>query len=329
MKIAIIHDNARHAVRLLDFFPYTGLDYHIYNNSSQFGGGNYDLLLIESGITSYIKDKVSKSSKIVFYDCEDDPQHFEPQGPFYELLDSASAYAKMVFKRNSPVCNLPHISLPLSQYLMYRNICDVNRNKTKDDSVFFNGAPTFIGKYNYKYPDGLSLDSNNFVVAVNDTDWIYGQRYHWLSQLYNSKINVLGGIVFKSGVESLEWQTQMFGERVKFFNHSPISYNHHINACLTIPISINPTGYDRISFRTFDLMSAGNIILNTDIGDREMLYLPIFTIPVGDKDLLIEKYHQVVDNFNELLTESEVNREVFKNITPERIWTKFLNQLYS
>jgi hypothetical protein len=63
-------------------------------------------------------------------------------------------------------------------------------------------------------------------------------------------------------------------------------------------------------------------MFSTDYGKKRMLYEPI----VYEK---IEDYKNIVDAYNKELKAEDFreNREILKNLTPEKIWNKFVKQL--
>ena len=156
---------------------------------------------------------------------------------------------------------------------------------------------------------------------------MYNQRIHWLDALQKDLYHYVGGIVFKNEPNhSKEWQTNYFGD-VSRFEIMPIGTNQHLFMLANNKIGLCPTGYDRISFRVFDLMAMGNIIYFTDIGKRKMLYLPEVYYSVPDFYDLANTLFSSKREWKMLYEESKKNREIMRTNTPSKVLMDFKRQL--
>ena len=324
MKIAFVNSGCSHAYdRLWGFLQHLGA--HYFHMPEDFNGGNYDLIFIEASC----KDVSSKigTAKTILVDLEDDPAEFDPGPAFFALKDKSLAYGKLVIEEGSPVSDLPEIMLPVAPYLWFNNVCEAERSLEQNYEPFFRGVGSFIGKYNLKFPKSLlNLDSNpsgdvKFLGVTWDNNWVYSQRYQWLLQFEKAGVEGDLGIVWGGSNQTLEWQTEHFGN-VARFGKERISYEESIRKTLSHNSICLPTGYSQWSFRNYDAVACGSVMLSTDYGKKRMLYEPVVYQKVLDHENIVDFY-----NLNLKAKDFAENREVLKGLTPEKVWDKFLKQL--
>jgi hypothetical protein len=325
MKIAMINNGCSHAQdRFWGFLQYG--DAHYYHVPEDFIEGDYTLIFVEASCKIDVSGKIG-GAKVILFDCEDDPSHWEPGLSFFALKDTALAYGKLVINEGMPVSDLKEIMLPVAPYLWFNQISQAPRPLKQNYNPFFRGVGSFIGKYNNKYKNSnLTLSDNpigdtRFLGVASDGNWVYSQRYQWLMQFEEADIKGDLGIVWGESNQSLEWQTEHFGN-VSRFGVERISYDESIRRTLSNNSICLPTGYCRWSFRNYDAIACGSVMFSTDYGKKRMLYEPI----VYEK---IEDYKNIVDAYNKELKAEDFreNREILKNLTPEKIWNKFVKQL--
>ncbi len=322
MKIALINDDPGHcADRLGRFLQNLGADIYQSSNFS----GQYDLLFVEASIKNDISEKIN-GAKIIFVDLEDCPSHFEPSDTFRALEDSALAYGKMVHRPSVEVSKLPQVALPIYQYLIHNELCHAPRIDDLKGQKYMVVAGTMIGNYTKKHPNGIGFDSNykgdvKHFAEFAPGDTVFSQRVRWMLECEMAGVAGKLGIVYRGdSPEGLEFHKKHFGNIERFY-HPQISYRDHAINCLRYGHALNPTGWDRISLRTYDLMAAGNIIYWTDTDDRLQLYMPENFIKVRDEQNIVEVLNTAC------LEDFKVNREILKDLTPEKVWSKFIKQL--
>jgi hypothetical protein len=320
MKIAMINSGCSHTQdRFLRFLQY--LNAHYYHTPEDFVQGDYSLIFIEASCKIDISGKIG-GAKIIFFDCEDDPSHWEPGPSFFALQDTALAYGKIVVQADRPVSNLREIKLPIIHYLYYREVCEANRNPQQIDQPYFIGSPTTIGKYNLKYPESeLPLVASSFLAKAEDGNFIFNQRFQWLLQMEKAGIKGNMGVIWGQSNLSLEWQTKHFGD-IGRFGVNRVDFNDQLRNCLSYKINFAPGGMCRWTFRTLDMMATGAPYLSADYDKKELLYMPKHCIVVKD-------HENVADYYQAGLNEKDFaeNREELRDLTPEKIWNKFVKQL--
>ena len=125
----------------------------------------------------------------------------------------------------------------------------------------------------------------------------------------------------------LNFQKNHFGERVGEFGVQSVDAVELLSHLMISKIGLAPTGHDRYSWRVFDLMATGCIIVATDLGDRKMLYNPKCKVNVCDGESVVEVLDRVKSREDMLLGSHTENREVLKGITHESMWSDFLAQM--
>lgn len=307
------------------------------NSVESLKGKHFKIAFVESSTDEDLSEVLS-ADLIIPFDAEDDPYHFDPKQGYHSIKDKCEFYAKLVYDSTKPVNEdgLKHIAFPLDNFTRLSEISKVPIQKKSLDDIVFVGVPSYKNFWEeqedhyYCKTDTFNPIADFESEAQGFPSIIYNQRLDWLVSLKENNIPVTGGVVFNSDPKhphGIDFQVEHFGEKVREFAFQgapPMALLGHL---LGSKIGLAPTGHDRYSWRVFDLMAAGCIMLVTDLGDRKMLYNPKCKVNVHDGENIMEVLDRVKSKEEMLLDSHLQNREVLKDVTPERMWSDFLKQM--
>ena len=333
MRVSYINKTNHHLVRLIDGFKHCGV--HVQKHEV---GQQYDLVFVDPSADIV---EIPKADRIMFFDCEDDPCYFNPGAAYHQLKDKVVAYAKMVYVPDDRRDGIPNIAFPISNYMALQRLADVDLrawNIKLDRRPMMVVTPTWLTHYSHPKHVKMMEDKNTEgltpLTYQEDPDGsqrlIYNQRFDWLHSLVKWKQPFTGGIVFREEVDcyTTAKMQEIFGHRVAEFSHSPLNYSDHLHGLMKHELCLCPTGHDRISWRTFDIMAIGNILVWTDVGQRKMLYMPEVYLHVEDEDDLGAVISGMSDNDrSSLLDASKENRKVLAGLSPDKVLKDFLDQV--
>ena len=329
MKALIVKGKDNLTIRLQDGLKAAGIASHLVTKESDFTSMHYDLAFIDPSV-SYIIPNID-SDTLLFYDSEDDPKQFD-KGPAYDQFkDKVKAYAKMNYLDNDRNDNIKNIGFPLSIYPTLRQIANHNAPdfSYKNAVPYLIGTPTFIGIY-YPVENGIynSEKDLNCIGTFDEGNLMYNQRIDWLLSLRKNNIPYQGGIVFHPTSNlSISWQSKYFGSRVSELQCQPVSYNDHINNLFNYRVALCPTGHDRLSWRTYDIMATGSILIRTEHKKQLALINPKEYITIMDGEDLGTKLLSIQKDYKEIWAAHQANRTILKTLTPAEITRLFLAQL--
>lgn len=323
MNSLIIKNKDVHTVRLITGLQSCGIEVDVIS-SPQSISKKYDMIFIDPSVSFDINNL--DYNYLFFFDSEDSTNHFDPGLAYDKFKDKVSAYVKYNYEVDDRKDGIRNIAMPLSHYLKLSNIASYNYSSNDTFTPYILTSPTFIG--NYKPNDGIynKTEDINCIGKFTETDWMYNQRYDWILSLRKNNIKYNGGIVFSQGNLSLEWQTKYFGN-VNKLRSFPVSHEIMLYNLIKNKIGLCPTGHERISWRLFDIMATGAILILTDTKKKLALFNPKEYITIQDgQDLGTEllKYYPL---FKDIHRHHQANRELFKNLTPDKLIQIFLNQL--
>jgi len=293
----------------------------------------YKIAFVEAS-TDLDLSEVINADRIILFDCEDDPYHFDPKKAYYSLKDKCEFYAKLVYDSTKPVNEdgLKYINIPLDNFTRLREVANIPLEKKSLDRPCFCGVPSYKNFWEPKDEDYycVTKEFNPVAQFESDNSLIYNQRLDWLVTLAENKVPANGAVVFNEDPNhphGVEFQAKHFGERIRDFGMEGMPPHTLLTYLLLSKIGLAPTGHDRYSWRVFDLMATGCILLATDLGERRMLYNPKCKVNVHDGENIMEVLERVKSREKMLLDSHLQNREVLKDITPERMWSDFLKQM--
>jgi hypothetical protein len=283
--------------------------------------------------------EIINADQIILFDAEDDPDFFEPKLAYHSLKDKCEFYAKLVYREKEVNKDgLKYIAFPIENFGKFLDFCELPSPSNRLSPPLFIGSPAYLNFWEAKdhhfYCE--TDDFNPISYFEPDDSFIYSQRFDWLETFTQNNIKYTGGVVFKpealgtthdTNAHSLNFQRNHFGKAVEKYS---MPYTHPLQLMmmqLGSKIGISPTGHDRYSWRVFDIMAAGSILLVTDLDDRTMLYNPEVRVTVPDGKNIVEVLEEVRMNEVSLLSEHKKNREILKGKTPEVIWNDFLKQM--
>jgi hypothetical protein len=298
---------------------------------------NVDLLFIDPSCKE--DTYIPKADKYVFFDCEDMTDFFAT-GPVYDLLKhKVKNYVKYIY--NSDITLDPKIKISSFPVRRYVEIGDIARHipeVSKLDKSFICCTPTWGGfdkeKEKSKIQNLERLKNKEGITPINVTKdkkyALYSQRIDWLNSIRSSELPFEGGIVFykDNGPYTLENVEDLFPGSLSTFTTNPQTYTQMLNSSIRSLFLLNPTGHDRISYRTFDIMAVGSINVSTDVGSLKAMYMPPVSLIIKDEDDISQVLMSLsLEDKKSLLKESQKNVDLAKSLTPEKIKTDFLNQL--
>jgi hypothetical protein len=332
MKILIIKGSDFHTkFRIVPGFSYYGCNVTVVEKYEDLTGERFDLTFVDPSLDFDPTSRLN-TDKLMFYDCEDGPTDFK-EGEAYNLLKhKVIAYAKMNWvdedPRNDGILN---IGFPLP---CYKNLFKVAStyfpefNYTNSVPIMF-ASPTFIGRYT-PVDNGIYNSSDDInCLAKHDSNLedevMYNQRIDWLLSLRKNNIFHIGGISFSEGNLSYDFQSKYFGKNVNNLSVKRISYGDTIKNAIQYRIGLCPTGHERISWRTFDLMATGSILIWTDNKMQKSMIMPEEYITVYDGEDLGSKLISIQKDYKEIWKSCQKNKQLL-NIDNEKVIQIFNNQ---
>tara|TARA_R110000851_G_scaffold229758_1_gene382466 strand:+ start:23384 stop:24451 length:1068 start_codon:yes stop_codon:yes gene_type:complete len=300
---------------------------------TDYKGKHFELVMVDP---SYPIDRRGSFTfdRLGFFDCEDSPDH-DYDGEAYNLFkDDATFYAKMDYPLETREDGLKYIAFPIDTYLSLNSVANVDLPEFTHQNATpsFLGSPSYLGKPQTRIEKPQMAGDIYFANDLPDGDFWYNQRYQWLQSLQDNNIPYEGGVVFlaEAGGISLKYQSEHFGNVAKF-KKDYIDRNSFFNMAIRSRIGLNPAGNARNSWRMYDLMAIGSIILTTDTeavdSGMKSLYSPKEFIVVKDTDDLGSVLRGIQPAYKELAKASKENRKVLADLTPEKVWNDFLAQI--
>lgn len=286
----------------------------------------YDIIFIDSSANLNKYD--FNCNHIIFFDTEDDPRHFNPGSAYYNYKEQVKFYAKMNYVPDDRLDGIKNIAIPLN---IYTELAAATEFKTKFDPDSFmpylRASPTYIGKYKMIPYGKYSKDLNRgiFSLGIHESgDILYNQRVDWILSLDKHKIKHDAGIVFSTDNCTIDWQEQYFG-RISELKANRVNWYELIVQLGNKGIGLCPTGHERMSWRLFDIMSIGSILVWTDNHLQTNLYMPKEFITVKDG----EELGPIIGSLNlkETWDLHQSNRDVLRGLTPKRMLDDFMDQL--
>jgi len=318
MKILIIKgkDNHTHH-RIVPGFQNYGCNVTVKEAYEDIPTEKFDIIFVDPSVDFDPSNKLN-TDVLMFYDCEDSPYDFNA-GVAYEVLkDKVVAYAKMNWVEDDRKDGIKNIGFPL---YCYKNLYQVAHADIPDFSHQFAiplmiCSPTFIGGYK---PDPEGIYNNEDDVSCfgkHETNIpehvMYNQRIDWLCSLRKNNIFHVGGLTFGIDNLTLDWQSKYFGNGVSKLGIQRVSYSDMINAMVIYRVGLCPTGHERISWRTFDLMAIGSILVWTDNKKQQSMIMPEEYITVKDGEDLGTRLLSLQKDYKDIWKACQKNRECLR-----------------
>lgn len=335
IRVLVIQGKDVHTNRLVSGLSMAGCNVTVVKAYNKIPDWRADLTFVDpsAGFDPTLR---LNSIKTVFYDCEDSPLEYTLGPAFHALKHKIEYYVKMNWVGET-FHGMKLIGFPIAPLLdlAYVANLDLTPYKSNKFKPFFVGSGTFIGNYHSFCPLNYEEDSDSEITSMgkyyNDNtkeeELIYNQRIDWLLSLIRHKISYVGGIVFHPNDNlSLKWQQNIFGKGVSKLGTNPIDKNSFFHNLFQCKVGLNPTGHDRLSWRIFDLMAAGSIIISTDLKNQKSMYMPKEIITIKDNEDLGTKLLEIENNYQDIWNTSQKNREIFSNLTSEKLWSDFKDQ---
>jgi hypothetical protein len=327
-KALVLKGRDVHSYRITQGLQSCGFEVLLSENLEEVND-SFDIAFVDpsyTGSTDSLKAKV-----ILFYDCEDSPFEFYPGRAYHDLKDKVEHYAKLVYVDGDREDGIKNIAFPIANFANLSHIAKNSQRGISDNfTPFFHGVPTWahIEKEDIKSDmvfesdEELKLNSLCFETTNGKVD--YNQRVDWILSFIKNKMPIHAGFVLDA--YPIDVLCDKFGEGMKSLNSPRLHYLDSMAHLLRNNVCLCPTGHDRISWRTYDIMAAGSILFWTDVGERKMLYMPEVYVTVKDGESIAEVYQKNEKDFDSLLKESNRNRDLMSSLTPDKIKTDFLNQ---
>ena len=326
-KALIIKGNDRHTYRLEDSLTMCGVQFRTVSSYEEIPTERCDVVFVDPSVDYDPTSKI-QSDIVMFFDCEDSPSDFELGVAFNSMKDNVKYYAKMNWVLDD-IEGVKLIGFPIAhvhQVIQIANI-EVPEFSYSNAVPFFLGAPTFLGRHTPVEGGGYHSTQDTSSLAMYEDHYMYNQRVDWLLSLRKSNIPYLGGLVFKTDNLTAEWQSKYFGDGVVNLGANPMNRQEFFNTLFNCRVGLNPTGHDRNSWRIYDLMAAGSILISTDLMNQKSLYMPKEYITIKDGEDLGSTLLSVQPDYNDVWHQCQANREVLKSLTPEKILSDFTGQL--
>lgn len=335
MNALILKGADAHTYRLEQGLTACGVKTFTVEHFVDIPSNKYDLAFVDPSFPYDVGSKIN-AERIMFFDCEDDPFHFDPGEAYESLKDSCEYYAKMNYvDQDHRKDGIKNIAIPLNIFSNAHQVAGLQvPDFTFRNSVpYLVAAPTYLGRYSpiegveYSELDGVSaLGKHDGPIEDDASPWMYNQRIDWLLSLRKNNVFHVGGLVFKEHNMTEEWQSKYFGN-VGQLGTPAITWQQHIQNLFNYRVALCPTGHERISWRTFDIMATGAILFLTDVGDRRMLYMPKEYIKVKDGEDIATKILDSQKDFYNIWEASQENRRLFADLTPEKVIEDFMEQM--
>ena len=262
--IAILKGKDRHTVRLTSGLDVLGKDYEVITQPDKLNGRRFDIAFVDPSFNYDVSGQL-KADRILFYDTEDGVRDFH-KGVAWNTIQ-CSHYAKMNYIEGDRGKNIKSVGFPLSHSINLKRVATelLRQNFSVPFHPFFIGTPTYLGKnntnkgVNYRSYPALSINP----LADNG---VYNQRFDWIASLIDSKIPADVGVVFPKSNNnySLAVQQDWHGKGVARLGAKSKSYLDQLRSMVQLGLALCPTGHERLSWRTFDIMATGAIMFITD-----------------------------------------------------------------
>ena len=288
MNILIIKGKDYHTYhRIVPGFQSYGCNVVVKEEYADIPNERFDIIFVDPSVDFDPSNKLN-TDVLMFYDCEDSPYDFH-SGVAYEVLkDKVVAYAKNNCVEDDRKDGIKNIGFPL---YCYKGLYDIANADLPEFSYQFAVplmicSPTFIGGYKPD-PNGVyNSDNDVSCFAKHETNKpdqvMYNQRIDWLCSLRKNNIFHLGGLTFGVDNLTLDWQSKYFGSGVSKLGFQRVSYGDMINSMVRYRVGLCPTGHERVSWRTFDLMAVGSILVWTDNKEQQSMIMPKEYVTVKD-----------------------------------------------
>jgi len=298
-----------------------------------------DLFLIEARVGIDF-NKVDLDGEKCVYDVHDDP-YLEVNGEARLSVDTWN-YGKFNWGTNQQKLQASgfggsnYICLPIPPYLTHAELSRQQMPSHKSrmgKNPFFIGAPTALNEYTA--PKGAEFfwkpSFQPLVVNQGNNQISYLQRAEWLMELKWEEADdplVDGGLVFdypEGHPYFIGLAAKMYGRAIQILSTDRMEYPKQLNELATHGICLCPSGHARVSFRTYDIMATGGILVMGDIRDYKLLYMPQYKVTMPDGKGISELVKAIKEDEEPFLKYSEANRAVLDN-TPQQVLDKFMTQ---
>ena len=326
-KVQIIQGKDNHTVRLLQSMQMCNADIFVAKTLDEVSSSHYNLILIDPSIDFDPSSKLNGDIHS-FYDCEDSPMDYKLGTGYESMRDKVDFYCKMDWIgekwQNHKLTGFPN---PKMLSLVPVSKVELPGFTEKNAIPFFVGVGTFIG--NYKPESNFTYETLQDITALGElnNELIYSQRIDWILSLNRHRVSSYAKLVFNQNSNlSIEWQKNIFGKGVSSLGTPRITMKQYLSALFQYRIGLNPTGHARNSWRMFDIMATGAILVSTDIEGYSNLYSPASKIIIKDSESLGERIETIRPRLHELIEEARLNREIVQQLTPDIIWRDFIDQ---
>lgn len=348
MNIGLVYSfkKPNQSIRIAWGLKACGIDPFIFDADVVKAQGKFDYILVEASVNVSCLYLKSLTDKIILYDTEDKPRWFSPGLAYEELKEYAIAYGKYNYQPQYPNPDgLKHIGLPQVDYInkgakLTQEVLPAFKNVESSFDIFFNGGASYLTDYKPKPFTSYLKEEDIWSVAKKpegtgrpgESDWLYNQRLEWIHELANddSVAKISLGLSYNNEDEkhplSMKYHSKLFGPKSLDYKSSFFSPQEYYTNFIKSSIGLCPAGVARSSYRLIELMALGRIIISTDTENYKYLYNPNFIIEIPD-GASIASYTKSTYESKDLIDKSRDNMEVFKTLTPAKMWTDFIAQI--
>jgi len=332
MKCGILRGNDLHTYRLSQGLMSCGIMVE-YLTGTRVAPNVYDIVFVDPSYPEEVQPNIGR--RVHFFDCEDDPRHFDPSAAYYSLKDHVEYYAKLVYVEDDRKDGIKNVAFPISQFMTLQQLAMTDDTSMKSSFIPIHiGVPTWLRPHVPVEGGIYHFDEDQDIYSIEkpkeeENNLRYNQRIDWLLSLEKNNIPFMGGLVFKEEEEcySQDFVASVFGEGIRKWAHPRINYMQNLASLAQYKLALCPAGHDRISWRTFDIMAVGSILFWTDVEDRKMLYMPQSYVKVKDGCDLGTVLEEHESDYCELVQEARKNVELIRSLTPPKVKEDFLKQM--
>jgi len=326
-KVLIIRGEDRHTYRLEQSLVMCGVVAKTVSQYEDIPKERCDIVFVDPSV-DYDPTTRIEADMVLFFDCEDAPLDFNMGTAFHCMKDTVKYYAKMNWV-GEYIEGLKLVGFPIPHIPQIIEVTDLDIPEFNHNNAvpFFVGTPTFLGRHDPVGGGVYNSTEDTSSLGVHEDHYMYNQRIDWLLSLRKNNIPYFGGLVFKTDNLTIEWQSTYFGKGIEGLGTPPLSRQQFFNTLFNYRVGLNPTGHDRNSWRIYDLMAAGSILVSTDLMEQKSMYMPKEYTTIKDGEDLGKTLLQLQPDYKELWKACQENRKVFKGLTPEKIWYDFMEQM--
>jgi hypothetical protein len=329
-RALIIHANDVTLCRIIDSMRQCSIVVTV-SDYNKIPTDKFDMIFIDPNLEYDPSSKIN-GNLVSFYDTSDSPYTYHTSGIAYQAMkDKVLFYAKMDWSQPF-INNQKLIGYPVGTLLYLNKIAKEKQTfNAQQAKPFLIGSSTYVTSL---FSDFILLSHEKYcsnkdtkcIAFIKEWGWVYNQRIDWLLSLEKNNISYVGGIGFSSGSLGLEWTKKYFGPGVEKFACNKITSYEYLKMLQLYQIGLNPMGHYNNSWRKYDIMATGAILVTADPEQVKSLYMPKASIKIKHGTDLGTRLLEIESSYSELYKEHQQNKVIISTLTPEIIWNDVISQ---